>query len=300
VLGPCRQRALPLVGRRWHELANSPQLCRRLAVTLGQGKRVLDKLCSLSYWLLNSGAAGHVEQLALEMAHPGNGKGVIGETAAAQTVCGILAACGATGRLTDVHVSLNMNSGITLGSWATLALRSVRCLHITAEGAVRVTASLLPLTALEELRLEGFTQLRDPCLYQGARLPPSITHLHLGGAAFGGLPTQVPPPAAAPATGCLRNHRARCSVTWAGGPSRVSLGPVQAWAAHHILHSAFCAADSGADSPAAAVPRHFALLRKWLHKPAAADHPAMFGYDWMQNARLPAPPDLPPLSHSDG
>lgn len=58
---------MPLVSRRWRQLADSPQLCRSLAVELKCSERLVHKLVSLSYWLLNSGAAAHVERLEVTM-----------------------------------------------------------------------------------------------------------------------------------------------------------------------------------------------------------------------------------------
>ena len=92
----------------------------------------MEQLCSLSYWLLNSGAAGHVERLEVGVPYVGDSRAA--EVAAWHTLCGILAACGAAGRLTDVAANLDFCRGITVGGWAAAALRSVRRLHIATAG----------------------------------------------------------------------------------------------------------------------------------------------------------------------
>ena len=111
------------------------------------------------------------------------------------------------GRLTDVTANLDFSRSVTIGGWAPAALRSVRRLHIATGGNVHVTASLLPLISLEELSIEGGGDY--VCFLHAARLPPSVTKLHLEGLSDECLPPQVLLLLArlAAAGGCYRLHR---------------------------------------------------------------------------------------------
>ena len=147
------------------------------------GSLQLPRLRSFCEWMLKR-ASQHVQHLNLTAAtdhkKAAEESGVL--------LAAALAACGASGSLRELQLELNMKQQpFFCTSWLA-ALHSLRHLTISITGEVAVTASLAPLSALEELTLEGSSLQLSPT----ARLPASLTRLRLVGAMDSEtLPSQV-------------------------------------------------------------------------------------------------------------
>ncbi|PRW21009.1 small GTP-binding [Chlorella sorokiniana] len=153
-----RQRAA-LACRRFAAAARAPQLLREVNVHIGSD---LPKLHSLTAWLTRHGS--HVRRLTGYVASDDDP-----DWNAAAASC--LAAVGTAGQLDE----LNLEGILDSTEWLA-AMRSLqRCRLVNDEnGELRVSAALGGLTALESLDLQG-----EPIKLLPARLPASITYLHL-------------------------------------------------------------------------------------------------------------------------
>lgn len=194
---------VPLVSKRWRDLARSPALLRQLVIEL-RSEDALPALHSLSAGLLRR-AAGHTESLHLAVDGPhdcapgpslfdasaadaaaqaaAEGDAMVdeGASAALDALAGCLAALAGPGPRSLSHLVLETGYlPFSLAEpWATAALRNVRRLCIRSPGAALcVSAPLQALGSLVELSLEG----APLALGRAVRLPAGLTKLHLGGA----------------------------------------------------------------------------------------------------------------------
>ena len=171
--------------RRLRSLAHSPQLVHSIDVAFGR-TNALSRLRAFCSWLLQH-AAGAVRHLAVTL-HRGklSGSKLSAEDAAeaAALLAGLVAACGAAGGLEELRLKLNIPFRF---SSLMAALRHLKRLDVHIDHAVQVSASLVPLTAMQELSLNGWP-LR---LLPEARLPASVTKLQLSGDGSEALPPQV-------------------------------------------------------------------------------------------------------------
>lgn len=182
----CRHGSATLVCRRWQHLANSaPHLLRIVSVQFRTGdKRAAARLGSFCAWLLTH-TAQLVQGLNLEVeaAKGGAPAGTSEQLAAA--LAATLVGCGMAGGLTALR--LRASTALPFG-WES-SLHSLRRLTVLTKAEVPLLwhppSSALP--ALQELALVG-----DPLnLPPSARLPPSLTKLHLKSVATDTLPPQV-------------------------------------------------------------------------------------------------------------
>lgn len=129
-------------------------------------------------WLLQQHRAVNVRNLRISLAYWGceDDDDVIElHTMLATSI----AACGG---LCDLHVEVDPNLRLTA-----IALHQLRRLHISCDSTASITVSLHHLTNLEHLWLEAQGVYIEP----EARLPSSITRLHMDGWAGDSLPTQM-------------------------------------------------------------------------------------------------------------
>ncbi|KAL4458865.1 hypothetical protein ABPG75_013730 [Micractinium tetrahymenae] len=183
-----RHRAVPLVSRRWHADVHSPQLLRRLSVTVTGEPEFMRRLRLAGEWLALR-AARHVRALRLRTDWPEDliREGREPETAA--IIAAALAACGAVGGLTEVELQLD-GLPLELSTWLAPLARSLRRLVVDSESTLEVACSLSFLTALRELELGPLSVE----LAAEARLPPGLTKLRLGTLqGVADMPAQSPP-----------------------------------------------------------------------------------------------------------
>ena len=168
--------------RRWRQLVNSAPLLQAVHVQFSK-EGDLPRLRSFCEWALTR-ALQHLQQLHLALTLDANE----GAEEGASLMAAAVTACGAAGSLTELQLHISTaHETFTCSSWMA-ALRSLRRLTIECDGAVNVAASLQPLAALEELRLIGRVNLPV-----AARLPASLTLLHLHWFDGASLPTHVRP-----------------------------------------------------------------------------------------------------------
>jgi len=140
----------------------------------------VQRLRSACEWLLRR-ATGRVERLELRLDFA-----ELPEQQECSThVAAAIAVCGAAGSLQQLRLKVDQVSAVA--SWL-LAARSLQSLSVDAGVAFQVDSPLHALTALEELWLDSGENL---CIRPGARLPPSLTRLHLGREESVSLPHQV-------------------------------------------------------------------------------------------------------------
>jgi len=169
------------VCRRFHRLANSPQLLRGIQLNMPASKRPdvnLQRVDAACEWLVQR-AAGHVQHLQLELPYLHYRK----QAERSNLLAEALAACGTAGGLK----SLRFTTSVPLNgrNWV-LAMRNLRSLSVTTARRMDISTYLTALTALEQLLLSGLWDLQpDVCL------PPSLTRLHLEGEGSESLPPQV-------------------------------------------------------------------------------------------------------------
>jgi hypothetical protein len=143
----------------------------------------LPRLRSFCEWM-QLRASQHVQQLKLQVGRTFDE----GAEESAALLAAAVASCGAA--LTELRLNRVLQlSPFTCSSWVA-ALRSLRLLTIRTNDRLAVTASLQPLSALEELRLSSGGLHLPPA----ARLPASLTQLHLDALDGENLPGQVMPP----------------------------------------------------------------------------------------------------------
>jgi hypothetical protein len=165
----CRHKAVPVVCRRWRQLANFQPLLQ--SVKLGiTGPQHLPRLRSFCEWMLLR-ASQHVSHLDLKLGSP-----VAAEAEESTALlAAAVAACRAAGCLTELRLELSPASHtFECTSWIA-ALHSLRQKTIVTSGFLFVRVSLQPLTALQELTLNA-DELQ---LLPAARLPVSLTQLRL-------------------------------------------------------------------------------------------------------------------------
>ena len=210
--------------RRLRSLAHSPQLVHSIDVAFWR-TNALSRLRAFCSWLLQH-AAGAVRHLAVTL-HPGKLSAEDAAEAAA-LLAGLVAACGAAGGLEELRVAVD--APFTFSSFPA-TLRHLKRLDVDICGPVQVSASLAPLTTLQELSLAGWP-LR---LLPEARLPASVTKLQLSGDACEALPPQVGAPPSARIVGC-----------WLGRLPQVGLLPAPGCVDAAILAPTGFTAQSGA------------------------------------------------------
>ena len=165
----CRQRAA-LTCKRFAALACSPHLLREVKIKYA----FPPELHSLLAWLVRHGR--HVCNLALKDVLEGEPE---------STIDGALAAClgavGAAGQLEELSLD-----GYKLHTEWLPALRSLR--HLRLDGyPLHISAAIGGLPALGSLELRS----NDVCFAAGARLPPTITRLHVEAGNDEEMPEQV-------------------------------------------------------------------------------------------------------------
>jgi len=221
----CRQCVLPLVCRKWHDLAQGPELLRSISVQLPA--LPAEPLLAFLRWLAGPAAAAGVQQLSLTVtaAHedqPSWGPAAQdnspicprgsqeeprkkGHRALAAALHAALRACGAGGHLTALYLQLPAPLQLNAGDVACW-VHSLRRLHI-----VCYPPDLFSAPTISAAGLEGLTCL-EALLLEG-------THVQLlPAAATGDLP---------PALTCLRLHGYRCPPASSGAallPPQVGLG----------------------------------------------------------------------------
>ena len=170
--------------RHWRQLVQSEALLQTVELSFG-GRSLLPRLRSFREWVLAC-ASQHLQRLNLNIVMKSN---EAAEESAA-LLAAALAACGASGSLRELQLEMNKSHPpLFYASWLA-ALRSLRRLSIVIAGDLSVTASLVPLAALEVLGLDGSILTLPP----SARLPASLTQLRLAGVMrSGSLPSQVWP-----------------------------------------------------------------------------------------------------------
>ena len=182
--------------RRWRQLVQSEPLLQTVTLSFDSfdSPQHLPRLRSFCEWMLLR-ASQHVQQLSLSL---GPARQEDAEESASLLAAAV-AACGASGALAGLQLSITPAvPSFSCSSWVA-ALRSLRRLAINTEAAMTVPGSLLPLSALQELRLLGNNLQLPPA----ARLPASLTLLGLGFLSGDSLPIQVScPPPGVHAAGC--------------------------------------------------------------------------------------------------
>jgi hypothetical protein len=167
---------------RWRQLVNSPPLLQSVSLGFSAEQEPL-RLRSFCEWMLLR-ASQHVQRLQISLAPHEGAK----DSESAALLSAAVAACGAAGSLTELRLVMKAgNTPFICSSWLA-ALGSLRRLTIEVDGMLNVAASLQPLAALQELRLDALVR---PF---AARLPASLTLLHLNWFEGPALPAQVPLP----------------------------------------------------------------------------------------------------------
>ena len=180
----CRHTAAPRVCRRWRQLVQSEPLLQVVSLSFDSfdSPQHLPRLRSFCEWMQLQ-ASQHVQKLSLSL---GPSREEDAEESA-PLLAAAVAACGASGALAGLQLSITPAApSFSCSSWVA-ALRSLRRLAISTDAAMTMPGSLLSLSALQELRLLG----NDLQLPPAARLPDSLTLLSLGFLSGDSLPSQA-------------------------------------------------------------------------------------------------------------
>jgi len=146
----CRQQVLPLVCKRWAQLALSPGLLRVIKVAFrGNAAAVLPRVRALACWLARVAPSARIEQLVFHVAADGGRQ----EKEASNTLASLaaaLAVCGSTGlQQQELCFPEWPDYELPLSSWAGMLGSRLRSLAIICDGPTIIL--LEPLTALAAL-----------------------------------------------------------------------------------------------------------------------------------------------------
>ena len=182
----CSRHAVPLACQHLRQLADSPALNAAVRVKLS-GDGCLPRLRSFCGWLAQQ--RGSVQQLRLAV--DGNELDAGDKCEAAALLSAALTACGAAGSLQRLQLVIK-GLRFPCSGWVA-ELRSVHTLAFDCGDKSNnfvVEQSLSGLTQLQDLWLGGADY---ECLSLGpaARLPPSLSRLHIDNDAAKSLPQQV-------------------------------------------------------------------------------------------------------------
>ncbi|KAL4421280.1 hypothetical protein ABPG75_010571 [Micractinium tetrahymenae] len=182
-----RQRALPLVCRRWRRLAGHPSLLEHLSATLGSASQpralCLPRLRAFVRWLRRRAAAHAVAvRLALHVPDGVSRSGL--RLALAELKEALAHSCPQLASL-----SLELNQQARAAGWLA-QLQGLTSLRVASAERLRVAAQWQACTALRELALNGGPGRRLR-ITPDAVLPPCLTRLALAGERSEALPAQV-------------------------------------------------------------------------------------------------------------
>lgn len=160
------------MSRRLNGLLYSPRLLQGVSLKTRWLKP--ERLTALSGWLAGR-CAGHMRRLELKLCLQAGDRD---SAECSAHLAGMLAACGTAGGLAELHLSVRNTEEpipVHIGGWAAAA-RDMQRMRLDNDGALRLVAPLHTLSALQELRLDGWASI----VATSATLPPALTSLAVG------------------------------------------------------------------------------------------------------------------------
>lgn len=182
---------MPLVSRRFRQLANDPQLLRSMNVRL-LSPTTVGRTASFAAWLGRHGA--FVERLSLAVGSSSGGSAAINAAALEQQLAAALTTGCAAGGVRHLALRLFTQCSSLLFQNLSSPLSPLRSLAIVTPNSLWLLGSLAGMAQLEQLSVRVHTLGDSPAFLSvsEAVLPASLTKLDLYGRFSGGyLPRSV-------------------------------------------------------------------------------------------------------------